>query len=72
MAVVRFGSLGDMAACLAHVRFTPNSGHQAVGCDVRFVPKDDIDLPYSITFSARRVGGMSMLIALPIDVQTRR
>ena len=27
------------------------------------MPKDDIDLPYSITFSARRVGGMSMLIA---------
>jgi len=30
---------------------------------VSLVPKDDIDLPYSITLSARRVGGMSMLIA---------
>ena len=43
-----------------------------MGCNGRYVPKDDNDLPYSITFSARRVGGMSMLIALPIDVQTRR
>src|SRR6266849_5150547 len=26
----RYGSLGDMATCPGHVRFTPNNGHWAV------------------------------------------
>jgi hypothetical protein len=34
-ADVRFGSLADMAAPFMHVRFTPNSGHQAAECNVR-------------------------------------
>ena len=29
LADVRYGSLGDMAARLRHVRFTPNSGHKS-------------------------------------------
>ena len=28
---VRFGSLADISQCNRHVRFTPESGHQAVG-----------------------------------------
>ena len=38
LADVRLGSLADIRRQLNDVRFTPNSGHQAVRLRVRFVP----------------------------------
>ena len=56
MADVRFGSLGDMAARLRHVRFTPKSGIYSDCSNVRFVPQADI--------GSRR---LQLAVGVPLD-----
>ena len=44
---------------------TPNSGHQEVARDVRFVPIADIARAYSITSSARPRSGSDAAMRAP-------